>query len=577
MKTPPRSVRWGLAGLAVLSGCIGGIGAGPAEPPAGATTPPGSPPPPGINGGGEPPAGPPDPGRVTLRRLTRREYNNTARDLLGTRLRPADAFASDPAGFGYDNNADVQSLTPLQLEQYVGAAETLAREALAAGAARFAARAGIPSCDLVFEGDCQARLVRAFARRAFRRPISEGELARLLAIGAPARAQGADAFGQLELVLTGVLSSPHFLFRVELDPDPTSLEPHPLAPHELAARLSYFLWSSTPDGALLDAAEKDGLRSDTELRTQTIRLLVDPRAAALVDSFAAQWLSLPGLEQHEVDGKQFTFDRAFAGAIRNQTLAFVRELLTQDLPVNELLLAPFTFLDDRLATHYGLPAVGSASLTKVMLADDRRRGLLTQAAILTRTSFPARTSPTVRGAWIATHLLCSPPPPPPANVPALPEPAATASGTVRQRLEAHRSNPACAGCHTLIDPLGLGLEHYDLVGRYRTTDRGQPIDASGVLPDGTAFRGAAELSALLAADPRLPDCLARNLMTFALGRGLEPSDEPALAAVVKGAARASGIGLQGLILEVAASKPFRMRRGEPAPAPTPTPMQGGDR
>ena len=559
----------------MLSGCIGGIGAGPAEPPAGAATPPGNPPPPGVNGSAEPPADPLDPGRVTLRRLTRREYNNTVRDLLGTRLRPADAFASDPAGFGYDNNADVQSLTPLQLEQYVGAAETLAREALAGGAARFAGRAGIPACDLVFEGDCQARLTRAFARRAFRRPISDGELARLLAIGAPARAQGADSFGQLELVLTGILSSPHFLFRVELDPDPTSLAPHPLAPHELAARLSYFLWSSTPDGALLDAAEGGRLRNDTEVRAQAIRLLVDPRAAALVDSFAAQWLSLPGLEQHEVDARQFTFDRAFAGAIRNETLAFVRELLTHDLPVEELLLARFTFLDDRLATHYGLPAVGSANLTKVMLLDDKRRGLLTQAAILTRTSFPARTSPTVRGAWVATHLLCAPPPPPPANVPALPEPAASASGTVRQRLEAHRSNPACAGCHALIDPLGLGLENYDLVGRYRTTDRGLPIDASGVMPDGTAFRGAAELSALLAADPRLPACLARNLMTYALGRGLEPSDEPALTGVLQGAARASGIGLRGLILEVAASPPFRMRRGEPPPMTMP--MEGRNR
>jgi hypothetical protein len=567
MTTNLASARAGLAALA-LAGCFGRATPSLQDPPAGpdpSAPPPAAEPPPGApDTPTTPPAiAAPDPGRVTLRRLTRNEYNNTVRDLLGTRLRPADAFASDPAGFGYDNNADVQSLTALQLDQYVTAAETMARELLAGGVAQLATRAGVPPCDPAVDSACPGRLIRGFARRAFRRPVSDREVARLLAIGAPAREQGANALGQLELVTSGILSSPHFLFRVELDPDPSSLEPHTLAPHELATRLSYFLWSSTPDGTLLDAAERDGLKTEADLRAQTTRLLADPRALSLVESFGAQWLSLPGLEQHEVDAEQFTFDRGFAAAIRAETMAFFRDFLLNGLPVGEMLRAPFTFLNDRLATHYGLPPVGTTGLRKIMLTGIERRGLLTQASILTRTSFPARTAPTVRGAWVSTHLLCAPPPPPPANVPALPEPAVNANATVRQRLEVHRTNPACAACHALIDPLGLGLENYDLVGRYRTTDRGQPIDASGVLPDGTPFSGAAELSEKLSSDPRLPACLARNLLTYALGRGLEPADDPALARVLEAAARPAGAGLADLIVQVTLSQPFRMRRGEP--------------
>jgi hypothetical protein len=510
------------------------------------------------------PGGPIDPGRVTLHRLNRTEYNNTVRDLLGTQLRPADDFASDPAGFGYDTNSDVQSLPPLQLDQYLTAAAVLADEAIARGVAAFAAGQGVPACDPVADATCAPKLVRAFARRAFRRPIPVEELGRLLKIGTAARMQGADGLGQLTLMLRAILSSPHFLFKVEVDPDPLSPAAHPLSPHELAARLSYFLWSSMPDAALFAGADGARLGSEAEVRAQAMRMLGDPKSAPLVDSFAAQWLSLAALDEHEVDADQFKFDKSFARSLRNETLAFFREFLTRDLPVTELLRAQFTFVDDRLAAHYGLPAVGSSSPTRVALSGDKRRGLLTQAAILTRTSFPARTSPTVRGAWISTHVLCSPPPPPPPNVPPFPEAKAGAMGTVRQRLEAHRANPACASCHAVIDPIGLGLENYDLVGRYRTTDRGAPIDASGVLPGGTAFNGAGELSALLAADPRLAACLARNLMTYALGRGLDPSDEPALAEVVNRATGAAGAGVRGLILEVVASPPFRQRRGEPA-------------
>jgi len=547
--------------LAALPACTGVIGPAP--------TPPG-----GMGGAGgsgpvvSPPAAPDvppaplDPGRVTLHRLTRREYNNTVRDLLGTQLRPADGFPSDPAGFGYDNNSDVQSLSPLQLDQYLTAAEQLVEAATAGGVSAFAMRAQIPACDLAADAGCQGKLVRAFARRAFRRPISDGELARLLEPAAAARALGDDPLGQLKLALRAVLSSPHFLFRVELDPEPASPAPHLLTHHEAASRLSYFLWSSMPDATLLGEADGGKLGTPAELRAQAVRLLGDSRAGALVSSFGGQWLSLPALRQHEVDADQFAYDAPFAALLESETRAFLRELLAQELPVSQLLLAPFTFVNDRLASHYGLPPVGSETLTRVMLTGDRRRGLLTQASILTRTSFPARTSPTVRGAWVVTHLLCEPPPPPPANVPAFPEPVAGAPRTVRQRLDAHRANPSCASCHALIDPVGFGLENYDLVGRWRTMEGGVPIDASGAFPGGGTFDGAGELSALIAGDPRLVPCIARNLLTYALGRGLQRRDDRSLAEIIQRAT--AGASLRALILEVVSSAPFRMRRGEPA-------------
>ncbi len=560
MKTPFRSA--GSVLLAALAGCTGSIAAPLPPPPDPAPAVPGdSPLPPPTAGTTMPPgpAAPIDPGRVTLRRLNRSEYNNTVRDLLGTQLHPADGFASDPAGFGYDNNADVQSLTPLQLDQYLTAASTLAADALSGGVPAFATRAGLTSCDLDAEPDCARRLIKGFARRAFRRPVADDEVTRLLQIGAAARQVGDAPLAQLQLVLGGILGSPHFLFRVERDPDPTSLEPHPLTSHELATRLSYFLWSSMPDAPLFDAADGDRLASDEQLRAQATRLLSDGRAVALINSFAKQWLSLGPLEQHEVDAAQFSFDRGFMLAARNETLLFFQEFLQRDLPPGQLLLAPFSYLNDRLATHYGEPLVGSGKSTRVLLTGNQRPGLLTQASVLTRTSFPARTSPTVRGAWISTHLLCSPPPPPPANVPTLPEVPAGASATARQRLEAHRANPSCASCHRLIDAIGFGLEHYDLVGRYRSSDRGAPIDASGVLASGESFDGAIELSRLLAADPRVTSCLARNLLTFALGRGLEPADDATLEGVVQ---RSAGGGVRALVLELVSSPPFRMRRGE---------------
>jgi hypothetical protein len=565
MTKPPTSVNPLLVVVAALSSCTGSIAppepSSPQERPSGAGgNEPTTPEPPAV----APPApeAPIDPGRVTLRRLNRAEYNNTVRDLLGTQLRPADGFASDPAGFGYDNNADVQSLSPLQLDQYLTAAGALAADALAGGVAQLSTRAGLPGCDPAVETDCQARLVKAFARRAFRRPVSDGEVGRLMQMGAVAKAQGDDPIGQLQLILSGILASPHFLFRVERDPDPTSLEPHPLAAHEMASRLSYFLWNSMPDAPLFDEADHDRLQTTEQLRAQATRMLADQRAVTSINSFTRQWLSLATLEQHEVDSAQFVFDRGIMLAARNETLLLFREFLAKDLPVAGLLQSPFSFLNDRLATHYGQPLLGTGMSTRVMLVGNQRPGILTHASILTRTSFPARTSPVVRGAWITTHLLCSPPPPPPANVPTLPEVPMGARTTARERLEVHRSNPACASCHALIDAIGFGLENYDLVGRYRTTDRGAPIDASGVLASGESFNGANELSALLAGDTRMASCLAQNLMTYALGRGLDPSDERSWTEVVKRAAGPAGIGVRSLVLEVVSSLPFRMRRGE---------------
>lgn len=557
-------------------GCTGTIGDGRGggnNPPRGGGEPAG-----GGAGGGMNPAprpgepdngatGPGDPGRVSLRRLNRDEYNNTVRDLLGTALRPADAFDADPAGFGYDNNGDVQTLTTQQIDQYQGAAQTLVAEATAAGLQRIADAGRTPACDLAAAG-CARKLVAGFARRAWRRPVTDAEVARLMAVASAAGTRGQDALGQLRFALVAVLSAPHFYFKVETDADPASATPHALGSFELASRLSYLIYRSMPDDALFAAAEGDRLATADEVRAQAVRMLADPRGSELVGGFVGQWLDFNSLAQHEVDPAKvgITFSRELAMSMQAETRAFFAEFLTQNLPVTELLTAPFTFVDARLAQHYGLPAPAGGGMKRVELTDGKRRGLLTHASVLTATSNPDRTSPVARGSWVLTHLLCAPPPPPPPDVPPLPE-SEDVPTTTRAQIEAHRVNPGCASCHAIMDPIGLGLENYDAVGRWRDTEAGMKIDPSGVLPDGASFSGAQELTALLTKDPGLPACVGANLFTYAVSRRPEAgtADGQHVERIVRAAAGGgSVVRLRDLLLAVVTSDPFRLRRGEPA-------------
>lgn len=556
--------------------CVGEIAGGPTSTHRAGPGPDGTPPVGGTGTGTPPVPGDTaalDPGRITLRRLNRTEYNNTVRDLLGTALQPANAFPSDPIGFGFDNNGDVQSLTTLQIEQYQGAAEALVAELTTGGLDRLATAARGRACDPAAEGlDCIQRLAGGLARRAWRRPVTPAELDRLMAVARASRGRGEDATAQLRFTLAAVLISPHFLFRVELDPDPRSMAPHPVGPFELASRLSYFLYRSMPDDPLFEAAEKGRLQSEADVRREVLRMLADPKGVALVHDFAGQWLDLDGLAEHQVDPTLYgkDFDAALALAMRAETTGFFSEFLRRNLPVSNLLDARFTFLDARLARHYGLAtgATGSDS-ARVELDGKQRAGLITQGSVLTATSLANRTSPVARGAWVMSQLLCAPPPPPPPDVPALPEGDLQAPSSARALLEQHRKDPSCSVCHRLIDPIGLGLENYDAIGRWRDRDQSGPIDAAGELPDGARFQGAVELGALLATDPRVASCLTTNLFTYAVSR--QPmdgsSDGRHVERIMQRAGAGGAVKLQDLLLAVVTSDPFRLRRGEPGATP----------
>jgi hypothetical protein len=500
-----------------------------------------------------------------MRRLNRTEYDNTLRDLLGVAMRPARAFENDPIAFGFDNNGDVQTLTTLQIEQYQAAAEAAIAEVTASDLAALATAARARVCDPAAEPDCIQRLVWGLARRAWRRPVTPAEIDRLMAVARDARSRGESPLEQLRLTLVAVLISPHFLFRVELDPDPGSPVAHPVNAFEMASRLSYLIYRSMPDDVLFEAAEQGKLATAADVRREALRMLADPRGAALLDSFAGQWLDLDELAEHQVDPALYgtAFDPALAAAMRAETIAFLGEFLRQNLAVSQLLDARFTFVDGRLAKHYGLTS--GPAVTRVELDGKQRAGLLTQASVLTTTSLPNRTSPVARGAWVLSRLLCAPPPPPPPDVPPLPEGEVQAPASGRALLEAHRRDPGCAACHRLIDPIGLGLENYDAIGRWRDKDQGVAIDATGTLPDGAQFEGAVQLGALLARDPRVSGCLARNFYTYAVSR--RPEDGSVDGQQVQRILDPiKDVGLRDLVLGVVASEPFRLRRGEPAAA-----------
>ncbi len=418
------------------------------------------------------------------------------------------------------------------------------------------------------ETPCARTILAALARRAYRRPIAAADVDRLLAFFEAGRAEGSFDAG-IELALGRLLTSPEFLFRIERDPpDAAPGTSYAVGDLELASRLSFFLWSSIPDDELLAVAARGDLRHPPELTRQVRRLLADPRARALVDNFAGQWLQLRNLDAAHPAVPLFPdFDDSLRQAFRRETELFVDSVLREDRSVLELLTADYTFVNERLALHYGLAGVRGSHFRRVTLDGTARRGLLGHGSVLTVTSRPNRTSPVLRGKWILENILGAPPPAPPPNVPPLPGDegaGADAPQTMRERMAAHRANPACAGCHAMIDPPGFALENFDAVGRWREVDESfRPLDASGRLPDGAEFADLAEFRALLLARPaRFVTTVVEKLLTYALGRGLEAYDLPGVRRIVREAA-AANYRLQALIEGIIRHEAFLMRRAAP--------------
>lgn len=404
-------------------------------------------------------------------------------------------------------------------------------------------------------------ILQRLLRRAYRRQVTEEDLAEPMEFFQAARAEG-DFDDGIEAALRAILVNPHFLFRVERDP--TNLPEgtaYTINPFELASRMSFFLWSSLPDDELLDLAEQGTLGQPEVLEGQVLRMLRDSRSNALVNNFASQWLYLRNLDSLTPDLRTFPdFDHNLRQAFRLETELFFDSIVREDRSVLDLIDADYTFLNERLAKHYDIPHIYGSRFRRVPLHEDEKRGgLLRHGSILMVTSYATRTSPVIRGKWILENLLGTPPPPPPENVPPLEDNTVAANLPVRARLAAHRENVACASCHNLIDPVGLAMENFDAVGRWREMEAGRPVDSSGGLPDGSECVGVEGLEQGLLKRPEVfAGTLAEKLLTYALGRGVEPSDGPAVRKVLRDA-KEHDYRFSSLIVGIVKSQPFQMR------------------
>jgi Protein of unknown function (DUF1592)/Protein of unknown function (DUF1588)/Protein of unknown function (DUF1595)/Protein of unknown function (DUF1585)/Protein of unknown function (DUF1587) len=442
-----------------------------------------------------------------------------------------------------------------------------------AGAGDTPSRRRVFTCRPASEKDedaCARKILTTLMRRAYRRPVTDADLKKPLELYRSAKAEeGFDA--GIEMGVSAVLTSPEFLFRIERDPasatttagKPDEGAVYRISNVELATRLSFFLWSSVPDDELLDAAVKGDLDKPAVLERQVMRMLADPRSENLVTNFASQWLHLRNLDAITPDMRLFPdFDDNLRQAFRQETEMLVESVIRENRSVLDLLRANYTFVNERLAKHYGIPNVYGSRFRRIEFGEDAQRGgLLRQGSILLVTSYPTRTSPVIRGKWILDNVLGVPPPPPPANVPPLDDvKMAKRNASVRERLAEHRKNPTCAGCHRLTDPVGFALENYDAVGRWRTLEAGEPIDPSGTLFDGTDFRGVAGLQSAILRRPELfITTLSEKLLIFAIGRGVAYYDAPAMRKIVREAS-AQDYRFSSIVMGVVNSTPFRMRK-----------------
>jgi hypothetical protein len=645
----------------------------------------------------------PDPGRVTAKRLNRNEYRNTIRDLLAVEFRAEKDLPTDDSGYGFDNIADILSVSPILMERYLNAAETISSRAMGAdplpkrpietvcelktrtlrrldystveatqridfdgeynvrfgfpgergadakpvkmafymdgqllntmdvetkpsklvyfnpfsdgetrvylpegdhvfraaflnddfvkqftndkdaysdkknkyiGSITFvgpfpakvekASRKRILICDPASGARCVDSILTNLARHAFRRPVTRGEVAGYLKFVNMAKAHGQSTEQGIQLALEAMLVSPDFLFRIERDPNPLdSGTAHRLSDIELASRLSYFIWSSMPDDELLKLAETNKLHEPAILNAQVKRMMTDKKAAAFADNFAGQWLEVRNLDSITPDPVKFPeWTPELKEDFRSETRLFFQYVLSENRPISEMIDARYTFLNESLAKYYGIEGVKGPDFRKVDLTTDQRGGILTQGAVLAVSSYPNRTSPTIRGKYILSNVLGTPPPPPPPDVPPLDDSKVGSDVSLRKQLEAHRSNPVCASCHSKMDVLGFGLENYNAIGKWRTMDGKFAVDVGGTMPSGKSFQTAAGMrSVLVGSLPQVSRCLTEKVMTYALGRGMQPYDNPALNQINKNLA-ANAYHFQTLIFEVVRSLPFQSRRGE---------------
>lgn len=660
----------------------------------------------------------PDPGRVTARRLNRVEYTNTIRDLLSVDFRAEKDFPTDDSGYGFDNIGDVLTISPILMQKYLEAAETISSRALGADPlpakpvefeyhlktktvrrldrsnieaahrvdwdgeyevtiglpgerAKDAApvemgfwmdgklihkqsvetkpsglvyfnpyseehfRLYLPEGDHVFRagfiGDdfvktltdkeafsdkknkylnmikfigpypsnvervsrkrvlvcdpntgsaCVTKILTTLTRRAYRRPVTRADIAPLEGFVAMARKEGQTVEQGIQLAIQAVLVSPHFLFRIEKHPAPNDpARVHKISEVELASRLSYFLWSSTPDDELLALAQANKLRSPGVLDAQVKRLLADGRSSALAANFAGQWLEIRNLDSVKPDPQKFPeWGPELRDAMRNETRLFFEYVLRENRPLGDFLDARYTFLNEMLAKHYGIEGVTGPDFRKVELTTLQRGGILSQASVLTVSSYPTRTSPVIRGKYVLQNVLGAAPPPPPPDVPALDEESVGSAGSLRQQMEKHRTNAVCASCHNRMDTLGFGLENYDATGKWRAKDGKFEIDVSGTMPNGKSFQTPAEMRTLLLDQmPEFTRCITEKMLTYSLGRGLERYDRRTVEAIGKKLA-SNGYPFQTLINEIVQSLPFQMRRGEaPKTETAPTAKQVAQR
>lgn len=522
-----------------------------------------------------------DPGPSAVRRLNRTEYNRTVRDLVGIDF---DAGAvvglpDDRTGEGFDNLANGLTLSPALLEKYFAAADKLLEQLLgpADGSpskeppnrrqqgekARAALLFAKPGGDLS-PRDAARQIVARFARRAYRRPLRDGEAERLLKLFDLAEARGDTFENGIRLMFKAVLVSPYFLVRFEEDhADKKPGEAYPVSDSELAVRLSYFLWSSMPDELLFEAAEQKKLSDPAVLEQQVRRMLADLKARALTDNFAVQWLQLHKLAEARPSTEFFpTFTHSLRNAMRDETLTFFDKLREEDRSVLNLLDADYTYVNQELAKHYGIDGVQGPQQRRVDLKPgDHRGGLLGMASMLTLTSHTSRTSPTLRGKWVLEVVFGTPPPPPPPDAGMIKEEKQKGTPkTFRELLAMHATNATCAGCHRKMDPLGFALDSYDAIGRWREGSPDRPLDTSGQLPTGEKFNGPAELKTLIVQRrPEFVRNLTEQMLQYALGRELRHTDDCSVRDVAAALAKDEH-HFSALVLGIVKSYPFRHRR-----------------
>ena len=497
-------------------------------------------------------------GTVMSRRLTQTEYRNAILDLTGQRLDPNEEPPSDGAGGeGFDTVGDALFTSTIHLESYLTSADRVVE----------AACSTLPnpliSVDLIADIASARSIVSQFARRAWRRPVTQEELDRLMSLCEKSMDQGVDLSLAIRQSLKGVLVSPHFLFVVEVEPEASGVQR--LSPHQLATRLALLIWSSVPDDELLQLADSSSIYDEVVLRAQVRRMLADPRSRAIGENFGLQWLGLRGFAQVKPDESIFPeYQPELAADLREEAVLYVSEIFRKDRPLTELISSNSIYINGRLASFYSMDLPHDAPWQSVAVSDGRRGGVITMASVLTSSSYPRRTSPVLRGRWILDELLGSPVPPPPPNVPALEESSHNdANQTMRQRLEIHRQKAECASCHDRMDPLGFGLENYDGIGRWRDSENGLAIDSAGKLPSGDQFSGPTELkSVLMKRSSEFQQHFIRKLLGFALGRSLNKFDACIVETCMK-KLNENEMRSQILLEEIALSYPFQHRYRQP--------------